>query len=149
MNAPAKHLALQVELPAVYTADIEGLREFVGDFTTEGEFLLNCVGEPSVVRVRMEISGEKDSDVVEVWGYVRDAALVEPSVGYGPDETLTDEQLAENGARLLRDERGCEWCRVPADPPRRRAAWAHREKKGAASPTGPAPMTTREEVSNG
>ena len=112
----AKHLALQVELPAVYTADIEGLREFQGD-ATESEFLLNCVGEPSVVRVRMEVSGEKDSSVVEVWGHIRDAKLVEPSRGYGPGTALTDEQLAENGVRLLRDERGCEWCQVPGDAP--------------------------------
>ena len=112
----AKHLALQVELPAVYTADIEGLREFQGD-ATESEFLLNCVGEPSVVRIRMEVSGEKDSCVVEVWGHIRDAKLVEPSRGYEPGTALTDEQLAENGVRLLRDERGYEWCQVPGDAP--------------------------------
>lgn len=104
-----KHLALVIELPDTYTADIDGLREYQ-DEMPESDFLLNCVGEPSIVRVRMEIAGEKDSDVVEVWGHVREAKLVEPSRGYGPGPVLTGEQLAQNGWKLTRDEDACEWC---------------------------------------
>lgn len=96
-SSGGKHLALVIELPCMYTADIDGLREFKGDFESESDFILNCVGEPGVVRVRMEIGGEKESDVIEVWGYVREAQLVEPSRGYETKEPhLTDEQLAAN-----------------------------------------------------
>jgi hypothetical protein len=109
-NSAEKHLALVIELPCMYTDDIDGLREFKFD-ATESDFLLNTVGEPSVVRLRMEISGEKDSEVVEVWGYVREAQLVEPSRGYGDGPKLTDEQLSEQGGyKLMRDEDACEWC---------------------------------------
>lgn len=106
-----KHLALVIELPDTYTADIDGLREFKDDMS-ESEFLLNCVGEPSIVRVRMEIAGEKDSSVVEVWGHVREAMLVEPGLGYVTAEPhLTGEQLATHGgSKLMRDGDGCEWC---------------------------------------
>lgn len=94
----------------MYTADIDGLREFKGD-ESESDFILNCIGEPGVVRVRMEISGEKDSSIVEVWGSVREAQLVEPSRGYGDGPKLTDDQLAEQGGyKLTRDEDACEWC---------------------------------------
>lgn len=106
-----KHLALVIELPCMYTADIDGLREFKADDGSESNFLLNCCGDPGIVRLRMEISGEKDSEVVEVWGYVREAQLVEPSRGYGIGAKLTDDQLAEHGGfKLTRDEDACEWC---------------------------------------
>lgn len=106
----SKHLALVIELPDTYTDDIEGLREYKDD-DSESDFLLNCIGEPSIVRVRMEISGEKDSEIVEVWGSVREAMLVEPGRGYGDGPHLTGTQLAEHGGyKLMRDEDACEWC---------------------------------------
>jgi hypothetical protein len=118
-HAP-QHLVLAIEIPAVFTADIvEGgrLREYVGDFDSESDFILNSIGEPGIVRVRMEISGDKDSEVVEVWGSVREARLVEPSRGYGDGPELTDEQLAEYGGhKFLRDEDACEWCVHPDTP---------------------------------
>jgi hypothetical protein len=106
----AKHIAFLVEIPAIYTDDIDGLREYRGEFESESDFLSNCIGEPRVVRLRTEVAGDKDSDVTEVWGIVREVQLVEPGRGYGPSPTLTDEQLAENGHKLMRDERACEWC---------------------------------------
>lgn len=109
-SSAESHLALVIELPCMYTADIDALREFQ-DGMGESDFLLNCCGEPGVVRLRMEISGEKDSEVVEVWGRVREARLVEPSKGYGDGPKLTDEQLADQGGfKLTRDEDACEWC---------------------------------------
>ena len=110
----AKHLVLTIELPSVYTDDIEGLlAEYKGDFDSESECILNIVGEPSIVRVRLEIAGEKDSTVEEVWGSVREATLVEPSRGYGDGPHLTEDQLAEHGGhRLMHDERSCEWCEL-------------------------------------
>lgn len=111
-----KHVALVIEIPAIYTADLDELRQY-GEHDTESDFLLNCIGQPSVVRLRVELSGEKDGKVQEVWGLVREAQLVEPSVGYVPGGTLTDEQLADNGTALMRDEDACEWCeyREPDD----------------------------------
>jgi hypothetical protein len=105
----AKHIAFLVEVPGIHTDDIDGLREVEWEFDSESDFLSNCVGEPGVVRLRAEVSGEKDSEVVEVWGHVREVSLVDPSRGYGGDPHLTDAQLDENGWKLLRDE-GCEWC---------------------------------------
>jgi hypothetical protein len=118
MSSP--HLALQIELPCMFTDDIaEGgsLREmFASEHDSESDFILNCIGEPGVVRVRMEISGEKDGEVVEVWGFVRSASLVEPSRGFNAGSHLTDEQLAEQGGhKLMRDERACEWCAFDAE----------------------------------
>jgi hypothetical protein len=99
-----KHYGFLVEVPALHTADLDELRKVDAEWETESEFLLNCCGEPSIVRMRMEISGEKDSEVVEVWGYVRQAQLVEPSRGYESAQPhLTDEQLAEHGFRLVPD----------------------------------------------
>lgn len=106
-----KHLAFLIELPCMYTDDIDELREFKFDGDSESDFLLNVCGDPSVVRLRMEIGGEKDSSIIEVWGSVREAKLIEPSRGYGNGPKLTDEQLNEHGWRLMNDEgRGCEWC---------------------------------------
>jgi hypothetical protein len=115
-----KHLALLIELPATYVADIiEGgtLNEYRDDFDTDSAFILNCVGEPGVVRVRMEISGEKDGEVVEVWGHVREASIVDAGRGYGNGPHLTDEQLADAGGyTLMRDEDACEWCQFHEPP---------------------------------
>lgn len=110
-SSAEQHLALVIELPCFYTSDIDGLRECRGEFESESDFLSNCVGEPGIVRVRMEISGEKDSDVVEVWGHVREVQLVDPGRGYGDGPKLTDQQLEKHGGyKLMRDERACEWC---------------------------------------
>lgn len=111
-QSSVKHLALLIELPDTYVDDIEGLcADYRDEFDSESEFILNCIGEPSIVRVRMGISGEKDGEVVEVWGHVREAQLVERGRGYGPAPHLTGEQLAEYGGyKLTRDEDACEWC---------------------------------------
>jgi hypothetical protein len=111
-SATERHLALVIEMPCMYTADIDELRQYAGEFDSESDHILNCIGDPGIVRVRMEISGEKDSDVVEVWGYVREAQLIEPGRGYETKEPhVTDAQLAEHGGfKLMRDEHACEWC---------------------------------------
>lgn len=102
----------EVEVPAIYTADLEDLREYKDHFDSESDWLLNCLGEPGICRLRVEISGEKDSEVVEVWGQIRGARLAEPGRGYGDgSRRLTDDQLAESGGfKLMRDEDSCEWC---------------------------------------
>ena len=110
-SSKERHIALLIEVPAIYTADIDELREFKSDEETESEFLYSVIGEPNVARVRVEISGEKDSEIQEVWGHVREVQLVEPSRGYERgDACLTDQQLQANGDKLMRDERACEWC---------------------------------------
>ncbi len=115
-----RHIALLIEVPAIYTEDLPGIiAQLDGEFESPSEALWNCIGEPSIARVRVEIAGEKDSSVQEVWGYVREVQLVEPSRGYAVDEPhLTDEQLEKYGAhKLMRDEDACEWCqhREPTD----------------------------------
>lgn len=105
---PQKHLVFEVEVPGFYLGDVDEMREFQGD-ASESDFLLDLCGEPGVVRIRMEIGGDKDSSVVEVWGSIRAARLAEPSKGYEAREPhLTDEQLAANGWKLMRLDRGCE-----------------------------------------
>lgn len=106
----AKHVAYLIEVPAIYTDDLDEMREYRDEFESESDWLLNCVRTGGPVRLRVEIDGEKDSEVVEVWGYIREAQLVEPGRGYEPGGVLTDEQIAKNGQRLMRDERACEWC---------------------------------------
>lgn len=107
-----KHIVFEVEVPSIYTDDIDALREVCGsDFESESEFLLNTLGEPGVCRLRIRVSGEKDSSVEEVWGYIRGVRLDEPSRGYETDEPhLTEAQCAENGDDLVRDEDACNWC---------------------------------------
>lgn len=106
-----KHVVLEVEIPAIYTADLDDLREYRDDFESESEWLLNCIRIGGPVRLRVEVEGEKDSEVTEVWGHIREARLVEPGRGYGGAGQLTDEQLKDHGQhKLLRDERACEWC---------------------------------------
>jgi hypothetical protein len=97
-----RHVVLEVALPSIYTADLEGLREYQGEFGSESEWLLNCIGEPGVCRLRVEISGEKDSDIEEVWGRVRGAHLAEPRT--------SEDECADHGWKLLRDIDSCEWC---------------------------------------
>jgi hypothetical protein len=108
-----RHIALLIEIPAIYTDDLPGmLADYHDEFGNESEALSNMIGEPHIARVRFEISGEKDSDVQEVWGYVREVQLVEPSRGYeGAEPHLTDAQLEKHGGyKLMRDEDACEWC---------------------------------------
>ena len=108
MTGP-KHVVLEVEVPVIYTADLDDLREYRDEFDSESDWLLNCIRVGGPVRLRLEVEGEKDSEVVEVWGDVRAAKLVDPAPG------LADESLREHGKhRLLarEDERD--------DPGRRR-----------------------------
>lgn len=100
-----RHLALLIELPSCYTDDVEEYREYERDFASESEWLLNLYGEPSVVRLRMEVSGEKDSSVEEVWGSIVEARLIPQSPGFD-DGGLTEAQLAAHGWKLLPDPEG-------------------------------------------
>ena len=103
----SKVYVLEVEIPAIYTADIDRLREFKGEQMSESEFLLNVIGEPSVCRLRTEVSGEKDGSVEEVWGLIRGARLEDPTPGIDEDE------LAERGGyELMRELDACEWCQL-------------------------------------
>lgn len=108
MVAESRVIVFEIEVPSIYTADFEDgpLREqTLGDFNTESEWLLNCLGEPGTVRLRVETAGEKDSTVQEVWGQVKGARL-EKATG-----NLTDEFFERNGRRLMADEGdGCEHC---------------------------------------
>lgn len=106
-----KHIALLVELPSLFTDDLDDYREYKSEFETESDWLENCIAVSGPVRLRVQVSGEKESDVVEVWGDIREVQLVDPSRGYSVDEpALTEDQLAKNGSHLLRDENACEWC---------------------------------------
>ena len=97
-------MVFEIEVPSIYTADLESLREYQKHFASESEWLLNCIGEPHVCRLRVEVSGEKDSSVEEVWGSIRSARLAAPSRGYGDGSHLTEEQLAKHGWRLMPDD---------------------------------------------
>ena len=99
MKSADQVIVFEVEIPAIYTADLDGLREWQHDMT-ESEFLLNCIGEPGVCRLRSEISGDKDSTIEEVWGHVRAARLDTPSPG------ITDKWLAEQGWKLVPEDDG-------------------------------------------
>ena len=118
-----RHVALLVEIPAIYTDDLESLREYQGEYESESDWLLGCIRLTNPVRLRAEVDGEKDSEVVEVWGSIREARLVEPGRGYDLGEPhLTDDQLRKHGEhKLLRDERACEWCMTDGEA--LRAAW--------------------------
>lgn len=107
-----RHIVFEVEVPVLYTGDLEDFREFQDETQmNESEWLLNCLGEPGVCRLRTEVSGEKASEVIEIWGSIRSAKLVEPSPGYGDKPHLTDAQLQQHGGfKLTRDEDACEWC---------------------------------------
>jgi hypothetical protein len=94
-DCEVEHLVLEVELPAMYVSDIENLREFKQEGESESDFLLNSIGEPSVVSLTTEISGEKEGSVVTIWGQVRGASLRPAGRGYGDGPHLTDEQLEQ------------------------------------------------------
>lgn len=92
-----RHLVLSIEIPAFYTEDIdiEAIRRdcFEGSGMSDSEILLNHIGEPGLVRLVMEISGEKEGDVVDVLGCVRAWKLQ-------PDQ----DELIEHAVRKLRRE---------------------------------------------
>lgn len=100
-----KIVVFEVAVPAIYTADLANPDEFLAatkaDFESESEWLLNCLGDVGGgCRLRLEVVGEKDGEVQEVWGDIRGARLVDA----GPN----DEPW--KNPRLLRDEDSCEWC---------------------------------------
>lgn len=103
-SSAEQHVALLIEVPMIYTDDLDGMREYRGEFESESDWLLNCIATGGPVRLRLEVTGDKDSDVNEVWGYIREAQLVEPSRGYEVSGHLTDEQLEEHGSRLMPDD---------------------------------------------
>lgn len=102
-----RFVVLEIEVPVIHTGDLEELREFKHPDQSESEWLGNCLGlEESACRVRVEISGEKDSDVGEFWGNIRAVRLAAPS-----HPEITHDWLDQRAAnKLLRDENSCEWC---------------------------------------
>ncbi len=100
MGDKEQHIVFEIEVPAIYTKDIEEYREYAATFNDESEWLLNILGDPSICRLRVETSGEKDSTISEVWGMIRSARLESPGRGFGPDAHLTDDQLAAHGGQL-------------------------------------------------
>lgn len=101
-----RHIVLSIEIPAMGDATcdwIDKLRkeldgEIIGD--SDSDFILNCLGEPRICKVTTEVSGEKDSDVIEVWGSIRSASIEPASKGYGPGP-LTEDQLEANAGYKL------------------------------------------------
>jgi hypothetical protein len=95
-----KHLKLAIELPTFYTADIDverERREFFDDDASDSDIILGHCGEPGVVHLTMEVSGEKDSEVIDVLGVVSEASLCEPS-------GVTTEYLEEHAWKLRIDQ---------------------------------------------
>lgn len=90
-----KHCFLTIEIPSLYVDDIEDLREYAAPEATDSEHILNCIGEPSGCKLTFEVSGEKGSDVVTVWGCVDSAEVRAASVRYGMGGHLTEEQISE------------------------------------------------------
>lgn len=98
MNHPVAptHVFLTIELPSLYTEDMlpgGALAGFRSEFDSESDFILDAIGEPSIVKLRTETQGEKEGSVIEVWGSVRSAWLGPATPGYGPGPHLTEEQL--------------------------------------------------------
>lgn len=102
MAADHKHLVLSIELPSFYTEDINIEAErrdyFQGSGISDSEILLGHVGDPGLVKLTMEVSGEKYSEVIETLGMVRTASLMTPTPG------LTDEDLDEQAWKLRPDQ---------------------------------------------
>lgn len=101
MNQQDPHLVLAIEIPAFYTKDIDVEQErceFFDDSTSDSAIVLGHMGEPSLVRLTMEVGGEKDSEVIDVLGCVKEASLQEPSPG------VTDEDLQEDAWKLQVDQ---------------------------------------------
>lgn len=117
----SKHLVLAVEVPSFFTKDIDIAAEraefFADSSISDAEILLGHMGQPGLVKLTMEVSGEKDSDIIEVLGDVRSATLEEPSPGLTDDGLREDawklqveqDQVIESGVRRLWHEG------VPAD----------------------------------
>lgn len=94
VEAPT-HVFLTIELPSIYVEDmLEGgaLAPFRQEFDSESDFILDAIGQPSIVRLRTETQGGKEGNVIEVWGSVHSASLGAASRGYGQGP-LTEEQL--------------------------------------------------------
>jgi hypothetical protein len=75
-----KHIVLEIEVPSIYVEDVEKLYEELGGeriFDDKSEFILNTIGEPGPCIISTEVSGEKDSDVITVWGRIRGAHLID------------------------------------------------------------------------
>lgn len=72
-----KNVVFAIEVPAMYTEDIDIARDRRESYEgmSDSEILLGYFGEPSLVKITTEISGEKDSDVIEVLGVIRSASL--------------------------------------------------------------------------
>ena len=95
-----KHLMLAIELPSFYTEDIDidrERREFFDDDASDSDIILGLCGEPVVVHLTMEVSGEKDSEVIDVLGLVCEASLREAS-------GVTTEYLEEHAWKLRVDQ---------------------------------------------
>ena len=100
-TAEPKHLVLAIEIPAFYTKDIDveqERREYFDASTSDSEIVLGHMGQPNIVRLTMEVSGEKDSEVIDVLGDVREASLQKPTPG------VTDDDLQEHAWKLQVDQ---------------------------------------------
>lgn len=100
-----RNIVLTVEVPAMDKATVqyvEGLRDELGLSPGESEssFILNCLGEPGICKLTTEVSGEKEGDIITVWGSIRSASIQPASRGYGSGH-LTEEELEENASCAL------------------------------------------------
>jgi hypothetical protein len=100
-TAEPKHLVLAIEVPAFYTEDIDveqERREYFDASTSDSEIVLGHMGQPNIVRLTMEVSGEKDSEIIDVLDDVREASLQPPTPG------VTDDDLQEHAWKLQVDQ---------------------------------------------
>ena len=113
----ARHVVFAVEVPVLYTEDIDIEAErreyFQGSGMSDSEILLGRLGEPDLVKLTTEVSGEKDSEVIEVLGVIRCASLEKPTPGLDNDglqerawklQPDQDEAIAHAVRRLRREK---------------------------------------------
>lgn len=116
MSQEPKHLVFAIEVPAFYTEDIDveqERRDFYDDSKSDSEIILGHCGEPNLVRLTMEVSGEKDSEVIDVLGEIREASLQDPSPGvtyeslqeYADKLQVEQDEAIESAVRRLRREK--------------------------------------------
>lgn len=81
-TAPQPVLRLTIDLPGVYTADLEDALIYESEWTEdESEALINALQISHACGLRLMVSGEKDADMVTVKGEVVEARLMEPRDG--------------------------------------------------------------------
>lgn len=71
-------LVLEIELPGVYTADLDAAVEQSHEFIpgqSDSDALLEVLRVSPQVGIRMMIEGEKDAEMVQIRGTIRKAIL--------------------------------------------------------------------------